>query len=104
TLVLGGIIQRQISDTVRKTYILGDIPFLGWLFKKKDKDTKEVELMVFLRPKVVRSPKQAKELMEEIEKKAPLIKQWEEDYHKSRDLKLQDEKDKQSNDGKRDDG
>jgi len=101
TLVLGGIIQRQISDTLRKTYILGDIPGLGWLFKKKDKETKEVELMVFLRPKVVRTPQQAKELMEEIEKKAPLIRQWENDYHKSRDLKLQDEKGKeQSNKGK----
>jgi len=104
TLVLGGIIQRQISDTVRKTFILGDIPGLGWLFKKKDKDTKEVELMVFLRPKVVRSPQQARELMQEIEKKAPLIKQWEDDYHKSRDLKLQEEKDKHSNGAKRDDG
>ena len=94
TLVLGGIIQRQISDTVRKTPILGDIPGLGWAFKKKDKETKEVELMVFLTPKVVRTPEQAKEMLREIEKKAPLIKQWENDYHKSRDLKIQEDKNK----------
>ena len=73
TLVLGGIIQRQISDTLRKTPVLGSIPGLGWAFKKKDQTHREVELMVFLRPKVVRTPEDAKELMEEIEKKAPLI-------------------------------
>jgi len=65
TLVLGGIIQRQISDTLRKTPILGSIPGLGWAFKKKDRTSREVELMVFLRPKVVRTPEQARELKEE---------------------------------------
>ena len=73
TLVLGGIIQRQVSDTLRKTPILGSIPVLGWAFKKKDKSTHEVELLVFLRPKVVRTAEDAKELLEEMEKKAPLI-------------------------------
>ncbi len=92
TLVLGGIIQRQVSDTLRKTPILGDIPGLGWAFKKRDKTTREVELMVFLRPKVVRTPEQAKELLEEIEKKAPLIREWEKDYHKSREEKLKDKR------------
>src|SRR5262249_50249944 len=42
TLVLGGIIQRQISDTLRKTPVLGSIPGLGWAFKKKDKTHREV--------------------------------------------------------------
>lgn len=65
TLVLGGIIQRQVSDTVRKTPILGSIPGLGWAFKKKDKITREVELMVFLRTTVVRTPEDAKALLEE---------------------------------------
>src|SRR5213078_1264119 len=62
TLVLGGIIQQQISDTLRKTPILGSIPGLGWAFKKKDK--------------ITRTPQEAEELMEEINKKAPLIKKW----------------------------
>jgi type II secretion system protein D len=76
TLVLGGIIQKQISNTIRKTPVLGDIPGLGWAFKKKDAIQREVELMVFLRPKVVRTPEEARELFEEIERKSPLIKQW----------------------------
>ncbi|MCI0535928.1 MAG: hypothetical protein L0Z50_11950 [Verrucomicrobiales bacterium] len=75
TLVLGGIIQRQVSDTVRKVPVLGSIPGMGWAFKKKDKLSRQVELMVFLRPKVTRTPEQAKELLEEIERKAPKIKQ-----------------------------
>lgn len=79
TLVLGGIIQRQISDTLRKTPILGSIPGLGWAFKKRDKTTQEVELMVFLRPRVVRSEKDAARLINEINKKAPKMQKWEED-------------------------
>jgi len=79
TLVLGGIIQKQVSDTLRKTPILGDIPGLGWAFKKKDKTTRDVELMVFMRPKVTRSQEQNKELLEDIYRKAPIIKQWDEE-------------------------
>ena len=74
TLVLGGIIQKQISDTLRKTPILGDIPGLKWAFNKKDKTSHQVELLVFLRTTVVRTPEEAKELLEEVQQKTPLIK------------------------------
>jgi general secretion pathway protein D len=79
TLVLGGIIQKQESETLRKTPILGDIPVVGWLFKKKDKSNQDVELMVFLRPKVVRTPEDAQSLLRETEETAPLVKQLEMD-------------------------
>jgi type II secretion system protein D len=79
TLVLGGILQRQISDTLRKTPVLGSIPGLGWAFKKKDKTTAEVELMVFLRPRVVHNQKEAQELINEINLRAPKMKKWEQD-------------------------
>ena len=75
TVVLGGIIQQEQVDTVRKVPLLGSIPGIGWAFKKKDKVTRDVELMVFLRPRVTRSPEQAKALVDEIEKRAPRIKQ-----------------------------
>jgi general secretion pathway protein D len=87
TLVLGGIIQKQISDTLRKTPLLGSIPGLGWAFKKRDKTSHEVELMVFLRPKVVRTPQQAKELLEEVDKKAPLVKKWQDDFQSDKEQK-----------------
>jgi len=78
TVVLGGIIQREQSTTIRKVPLLGDIPWLGWAFKKKDKLTRDIELMVFLRPKITRTPEDAKALIEEIDKKAPRIKKWQE--------------------------
>jgi general secretion pathway protein D len=79
TLVLGGIIQKQISDTLRKTPLLGSIPGLKWLVNKKDKDDNEVELMVFLRPHVVACAADAADVLRDLEKRAPLVKQWQED-------------------------
>jgi general secretion pathway protein D len=79
TLIVGGIIQKQISDTLRKTPILGSIPGLKWVFNKKDKTTHEVELLVFLRPRVIQSTKDVKEVLHEMDEKAPLVKQWQED-------------------------
>ncbi|HEX4120411.1 MAG TPA: secretin N-terminal domain-containing protein [Verrucomicrobiae bacterium] len=77
TLVLGGIIQNQSSDAYRKTPILGDIPGLKWLFDKKDKSNQRVELLVFLRPKVTRTPDEARALLEDANKRMPLVRDWE---------------------------
>jgi type II secretion system protein D len=74
TLVLGGIIQQLVSETLYKTPVLGDIPFLGYLFKKKDKTTKDVELMVFLHPRVTMTPKDSEELLEDLYKKVPKLR------------------------------
>lgn len=84
TLVLGGIIQKQITDTLHKTPILGDIPVLKWLVNKRDKSSHEVELMVFLRPKVTRSAEESKELLEETYDKAPLVKKWKDEMHQNK--------------------
>jgi type II secretion system protein D len=77
TLVLGGIIQKQISDTTYTTPILGNIPLLKYIFSKHDKSYKRTELLVFLRPTVVRTPEQARQLNEEARKSHPLIQKWE---------------------------
>ena len=79
TLVLGGIIQRQVSDIQRRTPILGYIPIIEWAFKKQDKSQHMVELMVFLRTKVVRTPDEANELLHDVDKKAPQLKKWQDD-------------------------
>ena len=88
TLVLGGILQQQLSDTLRKTPILGSIPGLGWAFKKKDKQTDQVELMVFLRPRVVHSEREAEKLLEETNQRFPKVKQWEQGNEIKPDAKL----------------
>ncbi|HET7623686.1 MAG TPA: secretin N-terminal domain-containing protein [Verrucomicrobiae bacterium] len=79
TLVLGGIHQKEVSDILRKVPILGDIPGLGWAFKKRDKTTHDVELMVFLHPKVIRSLEDEKELMRGLDAKTPLLKKWQDE-------------------------
>ncbi|MGC9940729.1 MAG: secretin N-terminal domain-containing protein [Verrucomicrobiota bacterium] len=76
TLLLGGIIQKQYSNVVRKFPVLGDVPGLGWAFKKKDKTMQEVELMVFLRPVVIQTAKDSEELQEEFKKETPLLQKW----------------------------
>jgi general secretion pathway protein D len=78
TLVLGGIIQQDKTETMRKTPGLGSIPVLGWVFKKKDKLDREVELMVFLKPKITRTPEQARQMYLDTKVKMPLINSWEE--------------------------
>jgi len=76
TLVLGGIIQKQQSNTLRKTPILGDIPAVGWAFKKKDKTIHDVELMVFMRPRITRTAEEAKGLLDDVYQRVPSVKDW----------------------------
>lgn len=76
TIVLGGIKQSQQSDVVRKVPLLGDVPVLGWLFKKKDTVTRDVELMVFLRPRIARSPEDAARLLRDVEAEMPALRDW----------------------------
>lgn len=56
TLVIGGITQRSQLETTTKVPLLGDIPLLGWLFKKKSIDLNpNQELIVFITPTVVKT-------------------------------------------------
>lgn len=67
TIVLGGIMRSTVTSNVKKLPILGDIPILGELFKSRSKTTNKTELMVFLTPRVVRDPEEARRLREETE-------------------------------------
>ena len=53
TVVLGGIYQNQVNNTVRKVPILGDIPVLGALFRHKMEELGKRELLIFVTPKIV---------------------------------------------------
>lgn len=61
-LVLGGLIQDDSSDGVEKVPVLGDIPLIGNLFKYQKRNRKKTNLMVFLRPVVVRNREQGMSL------------------------------------------
>ncbi|MDO6570938.1 type II secretion system secretin GspD [Gilvimarinus sp. 2_MG-2023] len=52
-VVLGGLIQDDVSTFERKVPILGDIPIIGNLFKSQSKNTSKTNLMVFIRASVV---------------------------------------------------
>ena len=54
-LVLGGLIQDDISRNDQKVPVLGDIPLLGNLFRFKGANRVKTNLMIFLRPRIVRS-------------------------------------------------
>ncbi len=53
TVVIGGIYTQDEGETVNKVPVLGDVPFLGNLFKNKTRTTSKTELLIFLTPKVV---------------------------------------------------
>jgi general secretion pathway protein D len=52
TVVIGGLMQDQESDTIRKVPLLGDIPLLGYLFKHREISKTKTELLIFLTPTV----------------------------------------------------
>ncbi len=53
-VVIGGLLQDDFTNGEDKVPVLGDIPFLGSLFKRETRSRKKTNLMVFLRPIVVR--------------------------------------------------
>ncbi len=53
-VVLGGLLQDDTTNSQEKVPGLGDIPFFGHLFKAESRSRKKTNLMVFLRPVVVR--------------------------------------------------
>ncbi|QJQ07604.1 type II secretion system secretin GspD [Undibacterium piscinae] len=58
-IALGGLIENSSDDGVEKVPLLGDIPFVGSLFKYETKKLGKTNLMVFLRPTVIRNADQA---------------------------------------------
>jgi general secretion pathway protein D len=53
-IVLGGLIEDRFEETKNKVPLLGDIPFLGALFRSETREKRRTNLMVFLRPVVMR--------------------------------------------------
>ena len=53
-LVLGGLIDDTMRDNVSKVPLLGDIPLLGWLFRSHSTSKEKQNLMVFMRPSIMR--------------------------------------------------
>lgn len=74
TVLIGGIIQDQVTSTVNKLPILGDIPILGNLFKSSNKSHQRTELLVLMTPHIIASSADAEKLKDDTVKElAPSI-------------------------------
>ncbi len=54
TIVLGGIFEQTTRTTVDKVPLLGDLPLVGYLFKRTAKQDDKTELLIFVTPKIVK--------------------------------------------------
>ena len=54
TVVLGGLIGNSTQEVTTKVPFLGDIPLLGWLFKRKSTVEKKTNMLIFITPYIIR--------------------------------------------------
>jgi type IV pilus assembly protein PilQ len=55
TVVIGGIYSQTETDTTTKIPVLGDVPYLGFLFRSNSKTDNKNELLIFISPRIVKS-------------------------------------------------
>ncbi|CBL43990.1 General secretion pathway D protein, outer membrane secretin [gamma proteobacterium HdN1] len=63
-IVLGGLMEDTLSDAVQKVPLLGDIPLIGALFRSTSKVQEKRNLLLFLRPTVIRDDAKAESVMD----------------------------------------
>ncbi len=74
TVVIGGLIDTSTTENENKVPELGDIPLLGWLFKKTEKQDQRTNLYVFLTPRVIQNPAEAQKIYEHKKKQIDTIR------------------------------
>jgi general secretion pathway protein D len=79
TVVIGGLFEDRIEESVVKIPFLGDIPILGWLFKSKSETMEKRNLLVFITPHIIRGDGELEE-----------IKDQKIDLYEEREQKLKD--------------
>ena len=53
TIVLGGVFREENTTTETKMPILGDLPYVGRLFKRTENASRRTELLIFVTPKII---------------------------------------------------
>lgn len=66
TAALGGLVTKTKTKTTTQVPLLGDMPLLGWLFKHENDTESEQSLIVFVTPKVIRSPEEVKQNLQRL--------------------------------------
>ena len=62
TVVIGGIIGHDETESEYKVPLLGDIPVLGWLFKTHSTTTEKTNMFIFVTPHIINNPGDIKRL------------------------------------------
>jgi type IV pilus assembly protein PilQ len=52
-VVIGGIYTQKTNNSTQKIPLLGDVPFLGFLFRSTEVTDDKTELLIFITPKIV---------------------------------------------------
>jgi len=78
-VVLGGLMDEKLNDTIQKVPGLGDLPLLGGLFRYQKADKTKRNLLVFLHPTILRDPSRETQLSQE-------------KYNKMRDMQVSQRK------------
>lgn len=69
SLMLGGLIRQNDTNTRAKVPVLGDVPLLGAPFRRTETTNRRTELLVIITPRVIRNPDQAQSITEEYKRK-----------------------------------
>lgn len=56
TIVIGGIIGQDETESENKVPLLGDIPGVGWLFKEKNTKQSKTNMFIFITPRIIKNP------------------------------------------------
>ncbi|MBI3068248.1 MAG: type IV pilus secretin PilQ, partial [Betaproteobacteria bacterium] len=54
TVVIGGIYTQEESSATQKVPVLGDLPYVGFLFKRDEKKDDRRELLIFITPRILK--------------------------------------------------
>ncbi len=73
TVVIGGLIDESLTKTQTKVPCLGDVPLLGWGLKNESRGIDKTNLYVFITPRVVQNPLEAKKIYKEKKEEIELI-------------------------------
>ncbi|MDP7051109.1 MAG: secretin N-terminal domain-containing protein, partial [Verrucomicrobiota bacterium] len=77
TVVIGGLISTEDDERVTKIPLLGDIPYIGQVFRKTKKKRVRSELLVILTPHVINEPGEAEKFSRENIDSSSIFEQFE---------------------------
>ena len=73
TVLLGGLIKQDNSESVSAVPYLGRVPGLGWLFGNRSKSKDRTELLVLITPRVINSSSQARQVTDDYRQQMQLL-------------------------------